>query len=541
MPREGDIVSQYRLIRKIGEGGMGVVYEAVHARIRSKRAAIKVLHADSLNDPDAIARFEREAEAAAAIGHEGIVDVYDLGVSGDGSPYMVMEYLEGETLKELMARVLDSRPGATFATDLTVYLGCNVLSALSAAHRSGIVHRDLKPENVFLVETGSDFPRVKLLDFGIARITDLGGRLSDTGLTKTGTVMGTPYFMSPEQAMGEKELIDQRTDLWSLGVILYACTTGRYPYEGEYYNQLVSRLVSTFEPPRPGAINPDIPSPLEAVILRAMAKDLEQRYSSAKSMLEDLLPLSSGATQSFLALSERKVSSSQGAFVVPTTVRDARVHNTGGETVARVLESTTTPAIITERRQQEQKRTSWMLAGLVGLALFVVTFFVAVVVVFVSANMGSNPHSVPAVQPPTPSTQPPPLPSGNPLPTTVAAPAETAPVAEPSRSTQALAPFKEPVTENLNASGRASLNQNLPEELPSKARPAEPVRSEIQPVPTLPAKADEPPDDVPRERPAASPAVRVEPVLRTPPARPPRPIERAPQPRVFPRSSETKL
>jgi serine/threonine-protein kinase len=307
MPQEGDVVSQYRLLRKIGEGGMGAVYEAVHTRIRSKRAAVKVLHHRFANDPSTIARFEREAEAAAAIGHEGIIDIYDLGQAADGSPYMVMEYLAGESLKDTMKRVFSQRAGASLDTGFTVFLACNVLSALAAAHREGIVHRDLKPDNIFLVETGAAYPMVKLLDFGIARMMELGGSdPSDFTLTKTGAIIGTPYFMSPEQAMGLKDQIDQRSDIWSLGVVLYACATGRFPFEGENYNQLVARLVSDYEPAEPSVINPSLPPALEQVILRAMCKKLELRYASADEMLDELVSLADDTTLNMLAFSERR-------------------------------------------------------------------------------------------------------------------------------------------------------------------------------------------------------------------------------------------
>jgi serine/threonine-protein kinase len=305
MPQAGEVLSQYRLVRKIGQGGMGSVWEAVHTRIRSKRAAIKVMLPSLAQDASAVARFEREAEAAAAVGHEGIIDVYDLGRCDDGAPYMVMEFLEGESLKEPLKR---ARPtGGTLDTELTVYVACNVLSALSAAHRAGIVHRDLKPDNIFLVGTGSELPRVKLLDFGIARFTELGGGQDELTLTRTGMVVGTPYYMSPEQAQGRRGVVDHRTDLWSLGVILYLCTTGRFPYEGESGNHLIVLLVTDFEPDKPRVLNPAIPPALEQVILRAMCKDRDQRYASAEEMLADLRPLASETTLGLLALSERRV------------------------------------------------------------------------------------------------------------------------------------------------------------------------------------------------------------------------------------------
>ena len=309
MPQVGDIINHYRQVRQIGEGGMGAVFEAVHTKIRSKRAAVKLLLPSLTENPETIARFEREAEAASAIGHEAIIDIYDLGVSSDGTPYMIMEFLRGRSLAAELDHTYENGPNATFDEELAVFVACNVLSALSATHAKGIVHRDLKPDNIFLVETSAEMPRVKLLDFGIARFLEPASAVGDGRcLTKTGITMGTPDFMSPEQAVGEPREVDHQSDIWAVGVILYLSLTDSYPYESTNYNQLVYKLISDFEPPAPSTLNPAITPALEQIILRAMRKDRNERYASAAEMLDALRPLASAATLSVLAISERHLS-----------------------------------------------------------------------------------------------------------------------------------------------------------------------------------------------------------------------------------------
>jgi serine/threonine-protein kinase len=290
MPSIGDIVGQFKLVRQLGQGGMGTVFEAVHTRIKNKRAAVKVLHPELAAHKDTITRFEREAEAATAIGHDGIIDIYDLGQCHDGAPFIIMELLKGQSLTDALKE--DDATGISEPQDVpfSVFVTCSVLSALSAVHEAGIVHRDLKPDNVFLVETGSNRPKVKLLDFGIARVSEESADRKQNTLTRTGTVLGTPYFMSPEQALGLKDKVDRRSDIWAVGVILYKCLTGRYPFEGENYNQVMAQIISDRDPAEPGVLNPVIPETLEKVVMRAIRKDLNTRYPTAAAMLDDLRP-----------------------------------------------------------------------------------------------------------------------------------------------------------------------------------------------------------------------------------------------------------
>ena len=266
---------KYRVDELLAVGGMGAVYVGTHTKLR-KRVAIKVLN-PNLSTPPMIERFHREAITASQIGHEGIAQVTDLGTSVAGEPFLVMELLEGESLA--------SRLKATGALPIEVAceLACAILSPLGAAHRAGIIHRDLKPDNVFLVRQ-SRGEMVKLLDFGISRATGLEGEFR---LTTTGLVLGTPYYMSPEQARGDN-VVTPQSDLYSLGVMLYEMLIGRVPITGENYNQLMYRvLMSEYTPPR--QVRPEIPEALERLIIHAMAADPAHRPGSAEDFERALL------------------------------------------------------------------------------------------------------------------------------------------------------------------------------------------------------------------------------------------------------------
>lgn len=266
---------RYRIERLIGEGGMGAVYLGEHLDL-GRKVAIKVMHADRATSDEDIERLRREARATAATGHRAIVDVIDINVA-DGSPYIVMELLEGVSLAEL----IDKR--GTLDPAVAVNIVVEVLMGLDAVHAKGFIHRDLKPENIFLQRTIDGSEQVKILDFGISKRLDDEDGLS---LTKTGTVLGTPYFMSPEQARGDTA-IDHRVDFWALGVVLYYATTGLLPYTAKSYNVLIAKLLT--EPHvSPREHNPAIPESLERVILKAMSRETETRYRSAGEFLIDL-------------------------------------------------------------------------------------------------------------------------------------------------------------------------------------------------------------------------------------------------------------
>jgi serine/threonine protein kinase len=267
---------KYRIERLLATGGMGAVYLGTHVGLR-KRVAIKVLNPE-LSSAPMLERFHREAITASQIGHEGIAQVTDLGMSDLGEPFLVMEYLEGESLA---SRLKASGP---LPIEDACELGCAILSPLAAAHFAGIVHRDLKPDNVFLVRQ-SRGEMVKLLDFGISRTVD---RDATFRLTTTGLVLGTPYYMSPEQARGDSE-VTTAADLYAFGVILYEMLIGDVPIRAENYNQLMYRvMMGDFVWPRQR--RPDLPEVLEQLIVRAMAQDPRNRQASAGEIEQALLP-----------------------------------------------------------------------------------------------------------------------------------------------------------------------------------------------------------------------------------------------------------
>ena len=257
----------YEILRVIGEGGMGRVYEARHVRIAGKRFALKLLHPDLARQPDVVARFQREAQAASTLSHPNVVGVYDVNTAPDGRPFLVAELLEGEPLGEYLSKLKKLPLGEA------VRIARQVSRALGAAHDHGIVHRDIKPENVFLVDGGS---LVKVIDFGISKV----GHGNDN-LTKTGTVMGTPDYMAPEQARGDK--VDSRADIYAVGAILYRSLTGRKPFTAPDPMSTLTAVL-TQEPTRPSTLEVSIPLPLELVIQRAMAKRPEERYPNMREL-----------------------------------------------------------------------------------------------------------------------------------------------------------------------------------------------------------------------------------------------------------------
>lgn len=265
----GDLVDgKYRIIRTIGEGGWGVVFEGENIRT-FKRVAIKVLRPHSGLTKDIIQRFEREAQAAGRIGSEHIVEVYDLGSLEDGTHYMVMELLTGEELSSrLKVGPLEGVSVARFTLQL--------LDGLKAAHEAGILHRDLKPENLFLVPTRTGEEFVKILDFGISKFNANGPQHN---ATMTGAVLGSPCYMAPEQARGLKQ-VDPRTDLYAVGTLMFESLTGRVPFTGDNFNDLMFKIVLAPRPD-PREIRPEVDPTLALIVVKAMAIDPKDRYQSA--------------------------------------------------------------------------------------------------------------------------------------------------------------------------------------------------------------------------------------------------------------------
>lgn len=266
------IEGKYRVVRHIGSGGMGAVYEGVNLRI-GRRVAIKVLHAQVAEMPEFVERFEREAQAAARIGSPHVCDVLDLGDLANGDRFIVMEYLEGTSLEDR----LDERQALT-AQELAP-IAFELLEGLATMHAAGVVHRDLKPANVFLAKSaGGRGEIVKILDFGVAKVQPLGGQLGT--MTQTGAMMGTPLYMSPEQARGARD-VDARTDVYAASVIFYRALAGILPYKADTLNELLFKIVLE-DPKQLVDIVPDVDTAFAAIVHRGLQRDVEQRIPNAR-------------------------------------------------------------------------------------------------------------------------------------------------------------------------------------------------------------------------------------------------------------------
>jgi serine/threonine-protein kinase len=278
----GTTIGNYRVTAQLGEGGMGIVYLAEHPAI-GRKAAIKVLHPRLAADPEVVSRFFHEARASNAIRHPNIVEAYDYGTRPDGAPYIIMEYLEGESLAGRLERM--GRLPLRTALDFTQ----QAAGALAAAHDKAIIHRDLKPDNLFITAD----PRVpggeqlKILDFGIAKLAaSVENQISHK--TRTGALMGTPLYMSPEQCLGVKE-VDLRTDIYSLGCILHQMLCGEPPFISEGFGALVNMHINE-PPPRVSKQRPDVPPAVERLILRMLAKKAEERFPTMLAVQQAIAP-----------------------------------------------------------------------------------------------------------------------------------------------------------------------------------------------------------------------------------------------------------
>jgi serine/threonine-protein kinase len=442
---------------------MGSVYEGRHVTLGTP-VAIKFIHAEYANSTDAKSRFDTEARAAATIQSRHAIQIFDHGVTDDGRPYIVMELLVGEVLDKRIARcgVIDLAETARIIRQ--------VARALGRAHERGIVHRDLKPENIFLVRGPDDDEDVaKVLDFGIAKIKAAPGAMGISSGTKTGTLLGTPFYMSPEQARGLRT-VDQRSDLWSLGVIVFKCVTGKLPFDGESLGDLLVKIC-TAPVPVPSEAAPGLPAALDAWMARALEREPDHRFQSAAELADALV----GAAGLHLP---RSVTSTPepGSYMPsspysPRPVSTPEAHGTTAKMPASWPEHlqaipAATSAPITASAPQPARRPSkarYAWGGLVGLA----------------AGVGGVLFYMSGPRPPHPGAGP------------VAA---SSPVSSPSPSTPSTAAAPPPATSEPSPDPKAA----------ASVAPLPPLETAAPAVPTPHAKAAAP--TKPKAKPGATPA-----------------------------------
>jgi serine/threonine protein kinase len=403
----------YRIVGLVGEGGMGAVYEAMHLRLQ-KRVAVKVMARELAANADALSRFHREAMVTSALGHPHIVQVFDFSTTPTGEPFLVMEFLEGEDLEHRLRRV-----GRLSPPD-TVHVVKQVASALAATHAKEIVHRDLKPANIYLLEVAGETDFVKVLDFGISKV-----RAATTKLTKASMIMGTPNYMSPEQALGRVDEIDERSDQWALACIAWECLAGQCPFVGENVPSILFQVVHE-SPPALASQLAGLPADVEEVLRCALAKDKSQRFDSVaafSSALESALARTSPAQVDGRGLPvARTVSPPDAPGGTPPT--GAGQSTTFTQTVGELDDSMVLP--------HTNARRIWAIAG-GAVAVFAIATFL-----LLRPGSGAKPQvTVPVSAAPAPARAalaPPFVPPPSPPAPSAAEPAKPAPsITEPPR------------------------------------------------------------------------------------------------------------
>jgi serine/threonine-protein kinase len=363
----GDVLAgKYRVESVLGEGGMGVVVAAHHLAL-DQRVAVKFLRKDMADRGDAAERFRREARAVAKIRSEHVARVLDVGTMDDGDTYIVMEYLDGNDLSAEM-----QKRGALPIGE-AVDIALQIADAVSDAHDAGIVHRDLKPANVFLVRRSDGSRLAKVLDFGISKSL-LVDSANNVSLTQTSTVMGSPLYMSPEQMRSARD-VDGRTDIWALGVILYEALAGAPPHSGASLPEICTSLLHDIPPPLESSRS-DLPSGLSSVVMRCLAKDRAERYSSMREVLAALLPYApqGAATTAVSGLPVYRSRTTGSGISRPITSGTRQIGGSPPATPPTAQTSTAAPASLTltsgESREARRARAA-IFVGLFGAAILV--------------------------------------------------------------------------------------------------------------------------------------------------------------------------
>src|SRR5438552_4431840 len=313
---DGELIGHYRILRKLGRGGMGVVYEAEDTKL-GRRVALKFLPQDKYRDPQTLERFLREARSASSLNHPGICTMHAIEEDG-GKTFLAMELLEGQSLDTLLVN-------APLTFGRTLEIGIQLSDALDAAHKKGIVHRDIKPANIFVTDRG----QAKILDFGLAKLVKNGSAMDaegatidpdETHLTSPGMAVGTIAYMSPEQARGEE--LDARTDLFSLGAVLYQMVTGQNPFPGSTTAVIFDKILHS-SPISPVTLNPSLPAELERILNKALEKDRDVRYQVAAELRADLKRLQRESDSGRTAAAARSSSNATNTTTAPSPALNA--------------------------------------------------------------------------------------------------------------------------------------------------------------------------------------------------------------------------